>query len=519
MKIDILPVWSLMVLSLAIMNSMCDAQQAELGPAPSIDNQLAHSPVGNLGFSRGKQTNHGAIKNDPTAPWIDTSSRASSRDSFLTMFAAPGSIKSEWVGNVTFGEAGSTSQVYRDAVLSRINWVRQMAGVPPVVLSDELNREAQEAAMMVSSNGLHNHGSLPSWINFTRGGVEALTHSQVCVTPYIDDPGCINTYVQEAGADNFNAGHRRWLLYPQTHIMGTGDIQPSKAQALTNALWVIDSSHLNEQRPLTRETFVAWPPKGFVPYQVVPVRWSFSYPGGDFTQATVRMQRNGGPVTVRLEPLEPLQKTYGENTLVWIPDDLDANCAATQQAPLADTSVSISISNVKIAGVATDFSYTVTIFDPAADFSATGHVTNNGRPMAGASVVLDGRLAVLTDSNGGYRFDSIPSGTHSVAPQISGSVFSPSERSFSAATSTADFNAQTCDYSAVGGNVSRSADASSGVFSFALAEGCPWVASSDAAWVILDPATLSGSGLVKVRFSITANAGPMRAATIRLSER
>jgi hypothetical protein len=61
------------------------------------------------------------------------------------------------------------------------------------------------------------------------------------------------------------------------------------------------------------------PPPGYVPYQTAYARWSFSYPGADFSAASVSMSSAGANLPVRLEPVV---SGYGENTLVWIPSGL-----------------------------------------------------------------------------------------------------------------------------------------------------------------------------------------------------
>jgi len=80
------------------------------------------------------------------------------------------------------------------------------------------------------------------------------------------------------------------------------------------------------------------------------------------------MTRNGSSVPVRLEPY---QTGYGENTLVWVPDNADTNSFLPPQPPAADTPVTVTVTNVRINGVARNFTYTVTIFDP----SVTPNVT------------------------------------------------------------------------------------------------------------------------------------------------
>src|SRR5438034_1286336 len=85
----------------------------------------------------------------------------------------------------------------------------------------------------------------------------------------------ITAYIWDFGANNDIVGHRRWLLYPQTKVMGTGDVPNQGGFAAANATWVFDANY-GGPRPATRKPFVSWPPAGYVPYQVVYPQWSFA---------------------------------------------------------------------------------------------------------------------------------------------------------------------------------------------------------------------------------------------------
>jgi hypothetical protein len=257
-----------------------------------------------------------------------------------------------WTGQHGACNAGTTSAQFREAVLRRINYFRTMAGVPTVTLNEEYNRKAQAAALMMSVNRALSHSPPADWLCYSSDGAQAAGSSDLCL-------GCmgwdaISAYMLEGGP----VGHRRWILYPQTQQMGTGDIPFANGYPSANALWVFD--HLWEARPATRYGFVAWPPPGYVPYQVVNDHWSFSYPEADFGAATVTMSAGGASVPVTLEPVFA---GYGENTLVWVPQGITQDGGWPR--PGADTAYSVRIQNVLIGGQSRDFSYTVVVFDPA----------------------------------------------------------------------------------------------------------------------------------------------------------
>jgi hypothetical protein len=125
-----------------------------------------------------------------------------------------------------------------------------------------------------------------------------------------------------------------------------------------NALYVIGSTTTR-----TALSFVAWPSRGFFPFQLLPSsrRWSFSVPSADFSAATVSVVQGGAVVSVQLESVA---NGYGDNTIVFIVSSVFGR-------PTADTTYTITV-NYKLSGVSTTTSYDVTIFDPV--FSGMQHV-------------------------------------------------------------------------------------------------------------------------------------------------
>lgn len=288
--------------------------------------------------------------------WVNTTSRAESRYQFQVYYLTTGNVDIGWQGDLGSCNAGTTSGNYREAILRRINYFRSMAGVPDIKGLDPVyNQKAQAAALMMSVNRDLNHHPPANWVCYTAAGSEAAGRSNLGFG--FSGTGVISDgYMSDFGADNFPVGHRRWILYPQTQWMGTGDIPFSDGYSSANALWVIDLAHMDRPRPTTRDLFVAWPPPGYVPFQVVYPRWSFAWPGANFDQATVTMTHAGQgiPVAVR-----PVVYGYGENTLVWEPG------APLNNAPAADTRYTVVVDNVLIDGQARRFSYEVIVFDPA----------------------------------------------------------------------------------------------------------------------------------------------------------
>lgn len=311
---------------------------------------------------------------------VDPQDRQASLDFYNEVYRASEGIASGWTGDHASCDPGTTSQAFRDAVVLRINYFRAMAGVPAgVLLSDEYNGKAQQAALMMSVNGQLSHDPPPSWTCYTAEGDEAAGSSNL----YLGRFGwsAVSGYMQDSGSGNYFVGHRRWILYPQTQFMGTGDIPSVSGYWSSNALWVFDQDNMWGPRPDTREEYVAWPPPGYVPYQVVFARWSFSYDDADFSGASVSMTSGGADVPV---DVQSVVNGYGENTLVWEPD-------ATFDAPTSDETYSVQINDVLIDGVSRDFAYDVTIFDPDAQVGAPA----GARPEEDAQLGIPLRLPPL----------------------------------------------------------------------------------------------------------------------------
>jgi uncharacterized protein YkwD len=262
-----------------------------------------------------------------------------------------------WTGSQAACDPGTTNTEFRAAVLQRINYFRSMAGLPnTVTLSETSNQNAQAAALMMSANSNLSHDPPNSWDCYSEAGHSGASSANLALGWY--GWNVIDGYMKDPGDGNYAVGHRRWILYPQTREMGSGDIPYGNGYPSSNALVVFDS-HLWEPRPATREAFVAWPPPGYVPYTVIYGRWSFAYPGANFNSATVRMSSEGRSIPIVQSP--PVNG-YGENTLVWIPDG--RGNGETWPQPPRDTAFTVAILNVLINGSPRSFAYTVIIFDP-----------------------------------------------------------------------------------------------------------------------------------------------------------
>jgi hypothetical protein len=263
-------------------------------------------------------------------------------------------IDTGWDGDHSTCNAGTTSAAFRAAVLQRVNYFRAMAGVPAgIAFTDGFSQRAQRAALLMSVNSRLNHWPDPSWSCYSEIADEAAGSCTLFLGVYGWD--AIDGYIEDWGEANYFVPHRRMLLYPHTKAMGSGDIPPSSGYWAANALWVLGPMSI--ERPETRDPYVAWPPPGYVPYQVVFPRWSVSYDGADFSQATLSMTYEGEEVPVQVLPVVD---GFGENTLVWEPS-IEAG-----QRPDTDLWYTIDVQDIMIGAFTHSFHYVVIVFDPDA---------------------------------------------------------------------------------------------------------------------------------------------------------
>lgn len=301
---------------------------------------------------------------DMTAPpfTVNGTSREQVRQFYNAVYNASEGIPIDSTSDTANCVAGTESAAFQSAELWRINWFRAMGGLPAgITFYDFESAEDQEAALMMSANNQLLHTGIPSsWQCFTSGGDAAAQESNLALG--LNGPDAITGYVWDYGTGNDAAGHRRWILYPQTQIMAAGDVPAQGNYAAANATWVLDNN-FNGPRPETTWAFVSWPPPGFVPYQVVYPRWSFALSNADLSAVSVNMTSNGVPVSITLEPYV---LNFGENTVVWYPSVLDPDDYNTL-FPFngSDTVYSVTVANVQTGAGPQSFSYNVTVFDPS----------------------------------------------------------------------------------------------------------------------------------------------------------
>lgn len=292
---------------------------------------------------------------------VNANSREQVRSFYNAVYPTSDGIPMQTTADVASCTAGTNATAYSEGVLRRINWFRAMAGLPAsVTLNGTFSSRDQAAAVIMSANNTLSHFPTPAWSCYTGDGANAASNSNIAIGNAGAD--AVTAYIWDFGANNYEVGHRRWLLYPQTRVMGTGDVPATDNFNSANAIWVFDGNY-GGPRPATRTPYVAWPPAGYLPYSLAYPQWSFALSNANLSAATVTMRSNGVSVAVIKQPYVT---GYGENTLVWVPMGLDATSGSvTFPFNGTDTVYSVTVTNIHYGSVVTGYTYTVTLFDPA----------------------------------------------------------------------------------------------------------------------------------------------------------
>ena len=321
-----------------------------------------------------------------------------------------------WTGSIGNNDPGSTSAAFKNDVERRINYYRAMAGMDASIRirssSETVSGDsgpnapegttkqdaAQAAAFMLSQNtaefregggvsnpiDTHNpHNPPESWIADDNTARNGAYYSNVAIGHY--GPGAIDAYISEdaqgaGGAENSVVGHRRYIFHSRVQEVATGDVSPTNGNYLpANALYVFG----DWLTPSSSPEFVCWPNSGFIPEDITPRLWSLSYPGADFSGATIDMQVVGGEaIATNITSQNALY--YADNTIVWKATD----ASAIPSAEHADVTIQVTVSNVIINDSANSYNYSVTIINPNRLTDSPTLTGNTSPPQTGANYIL-----------------------------------------------------------------------------------------------------------------------------------
>jgi hypothetical protein len=256
---------------------------------------------------------------------------------------------SAWNGNVDACQSGTTSTAYQLSVLQRVNWYRDMAGLPAVAYNTAFNQSAQDGALIGSAEGQLSHFPSSTAKCYTQSGLVGTSSSNL----FLGRAGisAVDGYIDDFGDNNTAVGHRSWLLYRSLGPIATGDIETDGTHYSANAIYVTGGGGT----PATpRDGFISWPPSGYVPDAVLYDRWSFSLAGrsASFQNANVTITGPNGSIPVTVND----RSGFLDTGVVFTP-------AITSNKVTTDTTYTVNITGITgiTGGTTSSYSYQVTV--------------------------------------------------------------------------------------------------------------------------------------------------------------
>ncbi|OQY01012.1 MAG: hypothetical protein B6I20_08075 [Bacteroidetes bacterium 4572_117] len=241
-------------------------------------------------------------------PTVDLGNKQDVIDFYISDYEGSHQYGVDWTGSTSSCSPGTISDEALANTLKRVNYFRISAGLPAVTHFDaELNAKCQKGALMMYANQELSHIPPATWSCYTQDGANAASHSNIATNT---GSSSITSYMSDHGQYNYSVGHRRWILYPPTKTMGHG------SATSYSMLWVAGGVEL--ETPTELPEFISWPPKGYVPYNLIFDRWSFSIAKADFSNTSITMtDKSGNKIQINVESIKD---GYGDNTIVWVPD-------------------------------------------------------------------------------------------------------------------------------------------------------------------------------------------------------
>ncbi|CAN5437880.1 hypothetical protein BH09BAC5_BH09BAC5_21370 [soil metagenome] len=286
-----------------------------------------------------------------------------------------------WTGKEKSCKPGKLSHEMYVKAIARINYFRRLAGVNDnMVLDSSWNKYAQAAALIMFANNKLNHHPTSEMKCYTKDGEIGASTSNLSLVTDLSIQALIRDQIEDGGSTNNACGHRSWLLNSRAFKFGFGATPGSYAVRDFATSEEKDTSTFHGNVP----EYFGYPFKGFVPFQVVYGKWSFSVTKeADFSSAVVEVK--SGDKKVNCAIVSRGKKNYGDMTLVWtisgIKDEfyysaldnegnkyiyynMNVKKKSFEELGLLNQKITVKISNVKVDGKMKSYTYFFTIFDP-----------------------------------------------------------------------------------------------------------------------------------------------------------
>lgn len=275
----------------------------------------------------------------PTPPPSPTPSPAPTP----TSWAAGAAALYDVAPNPASCQPGILKASVRHEMLARVNAVRALHRLPPVVHSDVDNQGAADSSLMMAVNRTLNHTPPSSWTCFTNAGADAAASGNLIGgwgngLPWSSEDALLAGWMTERNSATI--GHRRWLLDPFLGQITYGRVayQSANGDRADAATMKVFSFSSNPPAPAASSIpdYVAYP------YGDYPIRYfapgdilSFSVVanrGGRFASGNANVRFDSAVVTVSAGSTDlPVTQVANDNVGYGLPNSIQWRVTGLQR--------------------------------------------------------------------------------------------------------------------------------------------------------------------------------------------
>ncbi|MGM9617848.1 CAP domain-containing protein, partial [Butyricicoccus sp.] len=283
---------------------------------------------------------------------------------------------------------GALTEEYLQNGLTFFNYVRYVAGLPSVQMTDGNNQNAQYGAVLLAANDtLTHHPVQPSDMDDSFYYIASgATSSSNLSSGYPSLQGAITGQLSDSSSPSNLAtvGHRRWLLNPTLLRVGFGAAESASGRVYT------DIPVFNQSGRAVNYRFISWPASGNMPNHLM----SKNTPWSVTLSLTAYQIPSESDLTITLTRKADGKSWKFDSTTSTTPSAESYFCIETSgygvrnaiifRPPVADIDNYIGTYTVKLDGLKdlngadASFTYDVTFFD--IDTGSTVHSHSYGSP-------------------------------------------------------------------------------------------------------------------------------------------
>ncbi|MBM4354190.1 MAG: CAP domain-containing protein [Deltaproteobacteria bacterium] len=253
----------------------------------------------------------------------------------------------------------------RNAAMARVNEIRAMVGIPPVVYDATHDNQVQQAALVMAANASLSHTPPKNWWCWTQAAYDGASTSNLHLGMNTDGSLASPAAVVDALAIDMNVeslGHRRWILDPfltrtsYGFVHGKPKVNVGWPYSYSGVLRVIDNLYANLSGLAL--DYIAYP-VGKFPASLLPNGWYLSFSvlmdkSSPWNNQSVNYSGVSVKVTGPGGSNMPVSSVKYANDGMGIPNHLQWKCPGLK----VGTQYTVTIGNVKFKGTSHQFQYT-----------------------------------------------------------------------------------------------------------------------------------------------------------------